>query len=92
MCDLYREPSKLYSYQPQPVHIQKGQTFNVSLVAVDQVNNTVSNIAIHSFVSLHTKLGEGQSIQQTNTNGACKNLSHSILSSHNVRQLHLYAW
>ena len=79
------------SYHPQPESVRKGETFTVSLVAVDHINNTISNSTIHAYVSLEAKLGEGQSLQQTSGDGSCTDLVYSILSPHNSEKLHLYA-
>ena len=79
------------NYQPQPEYVQKGETFKVSLVAVDQVNNTISNSTIHGSLSLHASLGEGQSVQQTSLNGSCTNLAYNVSTPHDSEQLHLYA-
>ena len=79
------------SYHPEPMNVKKGEMFTVSLVAVDHINNTVSNNTMHAFVSLEAKLGEGQSIQQTNEDGSCTDLAYSILSVHNYEKLHFYA-
>ena len=79
------------SYHPQPESVRKGETFTVSLVAVDHINNTIANSTIHAYVSLQSKLGEGQSLQQTTGDGSCTDLTYSILSPHNSEKLHLYA-
>ena len=79
------------SYHPQPESVRKGETFTVSLVAVDHINNTIANSTIHAYVSLEAKLGEGQSLQQTSGDGSCTDLTYSILSPHNSEKLHLYA-
>ena len=79
------------SYHPQPESVRKGETFTVSLVAVDHINNTIANSTIHAYVSLKAKLGEGQSLQQTSENDSCTDLTYSILSTHNSEKLHLYA-
>ena len=79
------------SYHPQPESVRKGETFTVSLVAVDHINNTIANSTIHASVSLEAKLGEGQSLQQTSGDGSCTDLVYSILSPHNSEKLHLYA-
>ena len=79
------------SYHPQPESVRKGETFTVSLVAVDHINNTIANSTIHAYVSLEAKLGEGQSLQQTSGDGSCTDLTYSILSPYNSEKLHLYA-
>ena len=72
-----------------PVRVKKGQIFNISLVAVDQVNHTVKNVAIYS--SLYhggSGLGKGQLTQVTND--ACTNLTFNIYSLHSFEHLILY--
>ena len=78
------------SYEPPIVHVKKGESFNVSLVAVDQVNHTLKNIIVHSSLS-HTKssLGEEQTTQ--GTGNACTNLTFSIYSPYASEKLVLYA-
>ena len=77
-------------YTPPDIKVNKGETFNVSLVAVDQVNHTLNNIIIHCSIS-NTKngLGYGQITQRT-TN-ACTNLKFSISSLNSYEELILYA-
>ena len=43
------------SYQPSTIRVKKGERFTLNLVAVDHVNNTVSNTTIRS--SLSSKFG-----------------------------------
>ena len=78
------------SYEPPTIHVKKGENFNVSLVAVDQVNHTLKNVIVYSFLS-HTEssLGEGQITQATDN--ACTNLTFSVLSPHASEELILYA-
>ena len=58
-CTQDRQPD--CSYEPLTVHVKKGESFYVTLVAVDQVNHTLKNVIVHSSLS-HTEssLGEGQ--------------------------------
>ena len=79
------------SYHPEPESVRKGETFTVSLVAVDHINNTIANSTIHAYVSLESKLGEGQSLRQTTGDGSCTDLTYSILSPLYSEKLHLYA-
>ena len=82
-------------YQPSPVKVTHGTKFNISLVAVDQVNNTVENVTIFSSMESNRNwLSKGQIVQ--NTSKGCTNLTFSILSSDNISiphndTLHLYA-
>ena len=67
----------------------KGEMFNVSLVTVDHMNHTITQVAIHSYLK-HTrsKLGEGQSLQVTQD--VCTNLTFSIRSHKHYEELILY--
>ena len=76
------------SYHPQPVEVQKGKMFSVSIVAIDQVNNTVPNATIRSHL-IHGGLGENQLIQ--NTGEGCTDLMFEVSSLNKSEQLILYA-
>ena len=77
------------SYEPPLIYRMKGEMFNVSLVAVDHMNHTIAQVAIHSYLK-HTRssLGEGQSLQVTQD--ACTNLTFSIRSHNHYEELILY--
>ena len=78
------------SYEPPIVRAKRGESFNVSLVAVDQVNHTLKAIIVHSSLSCtESSLGEGQSSQVTGN--ACTNLTFSIYSPHVNEELIFYA-
>ena len=75
---------------PFPTQVKKGEKFNVSLVAVDQVNHTMTNVKIQSFLHYSgSGLGEGQMTQVTKD--GCTNLTYSVFSPHNSEKLTLYA-
>lgn len=77
------------SYAPPEVNVTKGEKFSISLVAVDQVNNTVENVIIYSSLSSpKSGLGYGQLVQRTEN--TCTNLNFSISSPHSHEQLILY--
>ena len=77
------------SYQHPGIEVKKGETFTVTLVAVDQVNHTLPNVSIHSYLlSRESSLGEGQSQM---TSKYCTDLTFSITSSNNHEQLIMYA-
>ena len=85
-CNSEHEPD--CSYQPPTITVQKGKSFNVSLVAVDQVNHTV-DANVYSFLSsYHGGLGEGQQIE--NVERKCTNLTFNVFSPHEVEILTLY--
>ena len=64
--------------------------FNVSLVAVDQVNHTVNNVSIHSSLKYSKSgLGKGQMLQTTKD--GCTNLTFSMFSPFPSEEMYLYA-
>ena len=84
-CNSEHEPD--CSYQPPVIRVQKGKAFNVSLVAVDQVNHTVdANITV-SLSSSDGGFDEGQQIQSVVRN--CTNLTFNVFSPHNFEKLNL---
>jgi hypothetical protein len=75
--------------KPPVVHVPKGRNFTVSLVAVDQLNNTISHATIHSLLnSTESGVREGQLIQKTSE--ACTDLTFSVFSPHQTEELILY--
>ena len=85
-CNNEQEPD--CSYQPPTIKVQKGKVFNVSLVAVDQVNHTVdANITV-SLSSSDGDFDEGQHIQSAGR--TCTNLTLNVFSPHEVETLNLY--
>ena len=75
--------------KPAPVYVSKGGNFTVSLVAVDQLNNTISNATIHSSLnSTESGLREGQLIQSAGE--GCTDLTFSVFSPHQSEELILY--
>ena len=82
------------NYKHPPIKVTHGTEFNISLVAVDQVNNIVEKVTIFSSMeSRKNWLDKGQIVQ--NTSKGCTNLTFSILSSDNISvshndTLHLY--
>ena len=86
-CNSEHEP--VCSYQPPVIRVQKGKAFNVSLVAVDQVNHTVdANITV-SLSSSDGGFDEGQQIQSVVRN--CSNLTFNVFSPHDFETLNLYS-
>ena len=77
-------------YKPPTFYVKRGGEFNVSLVAVDQVNHTLPNTTIHSSLA-YTEggLGEGQLMQQTKKK-ACTNLTFNVFSIRDHEKLLLY--
>ena len=86
-CNSEHEPD--CSYQSPVIRVQKGKSFNVSLVAVDQVNHTVdANITV-SLSSSDGGVDEGQQIQSVLRN--CTNLTFNVFSPHDFETLNLYS-
>ena len=78
------------SYKALSIAVKKGFNFNVSLVAVDQVEHTLGTVSIFSSLRFaQSGLGDSQLIQKTNDD--CTNLTFSIHSPHNSETLTLYA-
>ena len=89
VCFCNREHEPDCSYQPPTIRVQKGKAFNVSLVAVDQVNHTVdANITV-SLSSSDGGFDEGQQIQSVVRN--CTNLTFNVFSPHDFETLNLYS-
>ena len=77
------------SYQPQNIRVKKGELFSVSLVAVDQVNQTLKAV-VHSY--LETEKGgirDGHLTQNTGTN--CTNITFSVTSPYDNETIIVYA-
>ena len=77
------------SYQPNQIdYVTKGEDFTIQIVAVDQVNNTISaNIKAYT-QSSESRFGTGQQSQLGfNT---CTNLTYSVDSANKVEKLILY--
>ena len=85
-CNSEHEPD--CSYQPPTIRVQKGKAFNVSLVAVDQVNHAVDTNITTSLSSSDGGFGEGQQTQSVESN--CTNLTYNVFSPHNSETLNLY--
>ena len=84
-CNSEHEPD--CSYQPPVIRVQKGKAFNVSLVAVDQVNHTVdANITV-SLSSSDGGFDEGQQIQSVVRN--CTILTFNVFSPREEEKLNL---
>ena len=89
VCFCNSQGSPDCNYQPPILHVKKGEIFNVSLVAIDQVNTTL-NASINSYLSSHH--GAFDEDQQTQSiSNSCTNLTFNIFSSENNETLVLYA-
>ena len=86
-CDTNNEPD--CCYQPPSIRVKKGEPFNVSLVAVDQVNHTVDTTITSSLSSSRGGLGEGQQTQTARRN--CTNITLIVFSPHASETINLFA-
>ena len=77
----YNVPTKL---------LKKGESFTVALVAVDQVNHTISDTTIRAYLTFaESGFDEGQLIQKTGD--FCTDLTYSVTSTHEYEQVVVYA-
>ena len=86
-CNSEHKPD--CSYQLPNIAVKKGEIFNVSVVAVDQVNNTVDANISSSVSSIKGDFGEGQKIQRVERN--CSDLTYNVYSPHNSETINLFA-
>ena len=86
-CNIEHKPN--CSYQLPTITVKKGETFNVSVVAVDQVNNTVEANIITSISSSDGGFGEGQHTHSLGRN--CTDLTYNVFSPHDNETINLYA-
>ena len=92
VCFCTQDGKSNCSYQPPIIHIKRGEKFNVSVAAVDQVNHPIKNVTVYSSLinGMNNSLSEGQSAQVTEDSD-CTNLTFSIYSLHTSEELILYA-
>ena len=86
-CNSEHEPD--CTYQLPIITVMKGEVFNVSVVAVDQVNNTVDTKIITTLSSSDGGIGEGQQTQSVRSN--CTDLTYNVYSPHDNETINLYA-
>ena len=84
-CSNKHEPD--CNYQLLPIKVRKGEAFNLSLVAVDQVNDTVET-HIHSELSFG-HFSEGQQLQRVRKK--CTDLTFNVFSQSDYEIINLYA-
>ena len=77
------------SYLGPPVVITTGETFSVSVAALDQVNHTVSATIRSSLYSHQSGLGDGQLVQTISK--GCTSLNFTIFSTSMFEELIMYA-
>lgn len=83
------EPNCSLEYQPPPISVKKGELFNVSVIAVDQVNHPVNGTTIWGSVPPEDKV-EGLHVSQLTTE-ECTNLTYNISTWSSYVDLGLYA-
>ena len=88
VCFCYNEHEPDCSYQPPPFKVKKGETFKVSLVAVDQVNHSVEANIISSLAH-GGGFSEGQQTQSVGRN--CKGITFNVYSQRDNEVINLYA-
>ena len=86
-CNSEHKPD--CSYQLPTITVKKGEAFNVSVVAVDQVNNTVDANITTSISSSEGGFGEGQQTQSVRRN--CTDLTYNVFSPHDFETINLFA-
>ena len=75
------------SFNLPTIHVKKSKEFNLTVVAVDQINHTIST-DIRGTLTKESSLGEGQQLQRIGEQ--CTNLTFNISSPHNNVDLVLY--
>ena len=86
-CKNEREPD--CSYRPPLIEVQKGQAFNISLVAVDQFDHPLGASVLSSLALSGGGFSEGQQIQ--NVQKECTNLTFNVFSPHDYETITLFA-
>ena len=86
-CNIEHKPN--CSYQLPAITVKKGEAFNVSVVAVDQVNNTIDANIITLISSSDGGFGEGQQTQSVGRK--CKDLTYNLFSPHDNETINLFA-
>ena len=77
------------NYQLPPVSVKKGEEFNVTLVAVDQVNRSLAALISITVNSANSRLQDGQGMQKVSDE--CTNLTFNVYSPHDNEELILHA-
>ena len=77
------------TYQGPSKNVTAGETFSISITAIDQVNHTVEAIVRSSLASSASGLGEGQLIQKITK--TCTNLTFTVFSLNEEEELIMYA-
>ena len=89
LCFCNSEHKPNCSYKPPTVRVKKGEAFNLSLVAVNQVNVSVDANITASISLPGGSLGEGQHNQHSGRK--CKDLSYAVFSPYESETINLFA-
>ena len=89
LCFCTKEGWPNCQYQPPPIEVKRGETFIVSIVAVDQVNRTISTNINSSLAFPNSGFAEGQQTQTANI--TCTELTFNVFSSEDKERITLYA-
>ena len=89
VCLCTNESPQCSNNQVNSIRIRKGETFTVSLVAVNQNGRPVNAIIQSSLNFTESGLAEGQLSRKITTN--CTNLPFNVVSPHNSEELTLFA-
>ena len=88
-CNIEHEPDCSYQLPTITVSVKKGEAFKISVVAIDQVNNSIDANIITTISSSDGGIGEGQQTQSVGTN--CTDLTYNVYSPHDSETINLYA-
>ena len=89
LCFCTREGQPNCQLQPPPIRVKRGETFTISIIAVDQVTRAVSTHINSSLIFPNSGFAEGQQTQKVNIN--CTELIFNVYSSEDNEQITLYA-
>ena len=71
------------------IEVKKGESFNVSLASIDQINRPVSGLIHASFTFARSAVASGQATREIPAK--CTNLTFNVFSPNSSEQLTLYA-
>ena len=89
VCFCNSEGQPDCSSQPPHIKVKKGETFTISLVAVDQVNHSVDATITSLLTSPDGGLNEGQQTQSINR--SCTDLTFNVFSPDDSETITLFA-
>jgi predicted outer membrane repeat protein len=88
-CDIEDPAMHDCTIESHSINVRKGQMFNVSVVAVDHISQTISNTSIYASLRYpNSGMGEGQMVQTTTE--SCTTLNFNIYSKKTTETLILY--